>query len=161
MICGCGNIFVWRNKMSGSSFKSITQPYFILYDMRENLLIYYCTLIPHYKKFLVKFYQLTYVLSEQRERRIGYHDICLFQQFDTFGVSKVASFKFGKNIFVVLQKYSYIAEINRSIAIHIANFGNLHFVGRLTRLLVLIAKVKLQLISLHRRAIVACANKLL
>ena len=41
-------------------------------------------------KLFIILYQLCHILSEQRERRVCHHNICLFQQFDAFSGAEVA-----------------------------------------------------------------------
>ena len=68
------------------------------------------------QEFLIVLYQLSNIFPEQRERRIGYHDIRFLQQFDTLWVTEVTCLQNTDDILVILKKISDIAEVYSPVA---------------------------------------------
>ena len=147
--------------MGSTTLESITKPHFILFNKRKNFFVCYRILVTHYHKFFIILHQLSKIFSEQRERRIGDNDVGLLQQGYTFGVSEVAGTQDGEDVFIVLQQIAHVGEVNSPVAVHVADFRNLHFIGYLFRVTPTVAEIQEQLISLHGRTIVACTNQFL
>ena len=64
--------------------------------------------VSYNQKFLPIFHQLSNILSEQRKRRIGYHDIRFFQQFDALWVTKISCLQNANDVLIILKEIANI-----------------------------------------------------
>ena len=72
----------------------------------------------NYQEFFSILHQLSYIFPKQRERRIGHHNISLFQQLNTFLAAKVAvAFKW---------LYPYFLSIGDTVAVFVAFIHEKH-----------------------------------
>lgn len=66
------------------------EPHPVVLDQGENLLVRDGVLIPDDEELLAVLNQLGDVFAEQRERRVGHHNIRLCQQLDALRAAKIA-----------------------------------------------------------------------
>ena len=64
MVACCSSIFIFADKMSGSTFETITKPQFIISYQRKYLMITNCILMSYYHKFLVVLHQLRHIFTK-------------------------------------------------------------------------------------------------
>ena len=78
----------------------------------ENLFVFDCVLISNDDKLLAILDQLRHILAEKRERRVGDHDIGLFQKFNAFLAAEVAvAFEIA---------YAYLFRVWYAVAVLVA-----------------------------------------
>ena len=82
--CRPKRIIIWNMKLSVSTMNTCAKPQTIILNERKYLFVCNCVHIGDNQEFLIVFYQLRYILPEQRERRICHHNVRLFEILDTF-----------------------------------------------------------------------------
>ena len=92
MIPSCSNIFIFGNEMPRTAFESKAQPNFVFLNERKYFFICYGILVTNDYELLVILNELSYILPEQTEWRIGDHNIRLLEQFYTLLTTKIAIF---------------------------------------------------------------------
>ena len=75
--------------MTSISFKTKSQPHFVISNQRKYLFIGQSVLVPNYQELFIIFQQLSHILTKQRKRGIRYYNICFFQKFNTLVTTEI------------------------------------------------------------------------
>ena len=89
MVASSGLVLIMRDEMPSPALEAIAQPQLVFLDERKYLLVLDGILMPYDQELLIVLHQLRHVFPEQREWRIGYHDIRFLEQFDAFLAAEI------------------------------------------------------------------------
>jgi len=83
-------VLVVAEEVGHVAFESIPKPELVLLYQGKKSLVLDRVLVANDQELLVVLEQLRDILAEQREGWVGYHDVCLLQQFDGLRAAEVA-----------------------------------------------------------------------
>ena len=87
-------------------------------------------MVPNDEELFLVLYELRDVFTEEGERRIGDDDIGFLEEFDALGRAEVAvALEAREDVLAVLDEVFDVGDVNRAIAVLVADFGDDDLVG--------------------------------
>ena len=149
--------------------KTRSNPHLVLFDEREDLLVGDRVLVADNQELLPVLHELRYVLTEQRERRVGDDDVGFLEERDALGaaevapgVSVVALERFAGGL-VALEEYLDVGHVRRAVAVLVLDVveDDGQRLGLLPLAVALVVFRKQRHLSRNGRSVVAGGDELL
>lgn len=124
--CCIKRVAVRHLKLAITTGNAWTKLQFVALKVRKDHLVFNCVQIANYEQLLFVLHQLGYVLAEEGKRRVGDHDVSLFQECDALVAAEVAAF--GETCAVVggpLQEQLDVFDTGRAVFVDILHFLDL------------------------------------